>query len=287
MNELQLKAPAKINLTLDITGKRPDGYHELATVMHQITLADDVKLTRLAEPQIRLSSGSPLLPDDRRNLAYRAAEAMLSRYAPEKGVAIEITKRIPVEAGLAGGSSDAAAVIRGINELFSLHLSQEELCACGLAIGSDVPFCIAGGTALCTGRGEIMQPLPKGPTLHLVLVKPAFSLSTAAVYRQYDALQALPPRPEPAVFLQNWETQSLRTITGSLFNVLEAASLTMQPEISVLLEKMQSLGALGARMSGSGPTVFGIFPDADAARKAAARLAAEYAACFTAESFCP
>lgn len=284
MNELQLKAPAKINLTLDVCGKRPDGYHELATVMHQITLADDIKLTRLEEPIIRLSSGSSLLPDDRQNLAYRAAEEMLARYAPDKGIQIAITKRIPIAAGLAGGSTDAAAVIKGINQLFALHLSAAELCERGLAIGSDVPFCVVGGTAFCTGRGEIMQPLPKGPVLHLVLVKPDFSLSTAAVYRQFDSVQSSFLRPQHETFQKSWETSALSDIASGMANVLEAASFSMQPEIPRLLEQMLALGALAARMTGSGPTVFGIFPDEKSAYAAFRVLSATHKDCFLAES---
>ncbi len=283
MKQLQITAPAKINLTLDITGIRPDGYHELVTVMHQISLADTVTLTRQPEGLL-LDPGHPELPDDARNLAWRAAELMQQKYRFSGGLAIRIEKRIPIEAGLAGGSTDAAAVITGINRLFGLGLSPAELQTCGAELGADVPFCIAGGTALCTGRGDVMQPLPASPHLYMVLVKPDFSLSTATVYRQFDRLTQV-HRPRHDLFLPVWKEGRLQDLPATMGNVLQDASLVLHPEIQHPIDRLRALGAIAAQMSGSGPSVFGIFPDAAAARRAAVRMAETYAACFVTESF--
>ncbi len=285
MQQLQITAPAKINLTLDILGKRPDGYHDLVTVMHQIDLADNVLLKR-QEKGITLDCGRVQLPNDSKNLAWQAAELMLKRYELQDGVSISITKRIPVEAGLAGGSSDAAAVIAGMNRLFSLNLPLAELCDCGVQLGADVPFCIVGGTALCTGKGEVMQPLPHAPHLYLVVVKPAFSLSTAMVYQQFDRMP-IQEHLNHAAFLQAWETQKVEDIALCTGNVLEKASLALKPEIGVLIAQLQNLGALAAHMTGSGSAVFGVFGNNSAAHAAAGRLSEAYAECFVAESFTP
>ena len=244
--QLQVTAPAKINLTLDITGIRPDGYHELVTVMHQISLADTVTLTR-QESGITLDSGHPDLPDDERNLAWRAAELMRQKYGFPGGLAIRIKKRIPIEAGLAGGSTDAAAVITGINRLFGLGLSAEALQACGAELGADVPFCIAGGTALCTGRGDVIRPLADSPHLYMVLVKPDFSLSTAAVYRQFDRLAAF-HRPRHELFLPAWGEHRLNDFPAVMGNVLQDASLVLRPEIRQPIEALRNLGAIAAQM---------------------------------------
>lgn len=283
MKEIQIIAPAKINLTLDITGKRPDGYHSLVTVMHQISLADTVVLAR-QERGITLSSGHIDLANDNSNLAWRAAQWMLEHYVPHEGVSIQITKRIPIGAGLAGGSTDAAAVIRGMNTLFQLHLSLAELCDCGSQLGADVPFCIAGGTALCTGKGEVMRPLVSGPHLHAAVVKPDFSLSTAAIYQEFDRL--LPTQhPDHAAFLAAWESQNLSVLPGTLGNILEPVSLSLHPEIGQVIRRMRELGAYAAQMTGSGPAVFGLFSDAKVAQTAVQVLKQDYKDCFAAESY--
>ena len=283
MEQLKITAPAKINLTLDITGKRADGYHELATVMHQITLADTIFLMRRGK-NIALECSHKQLAGDAQNLAFRAADFMLKNYLPRAGVAIRLIKRIPIGAGLAGGSTDAAAVIQGISRLFGLHLSLSELCQCGAQIGADVPFCIAGGTALCTGKGEKIHPLQHGPHLHLVVVKPDFSLSTAAVFQQFDQLQP-DCHPNHPVFLQAWEEQNLPVLSNHICNILEKVSLSSHPEIGTASRRLIQAGALAAQMSGSGPAVFGIFPDAACAAAAAHQLSQDYAECFTAESY--
>ena len=281
--QLQVTAPAKINLTLDITGIRSDGYHELVTVMHQISLADTVTLTR-QESGITLNTGHPDLLDDERNLAWQAAELMRQKYGFPGGLAIQIEKRIPIEAGLAGGSTDAAAVITGINRLFGLDLSSETLQARGAELGADVPFCIAGGTALCTGRGDVIRPLSASPHLYMVLVKPDFSLSTAAVYRQFDRLSAF-HRPRHELFLPAWGEHRLRDFPAAMGNVLQDASLVLRPEIRQPIDELRKLGAIAAQMSGSGPSVFGIFAGASEARAAAAELAGAYPVCLVTESF--
>ncbi|MBP1760728.1 MAG: 4-diphosphocytidyl-2-C-methyl-D-erythritol kinase, partial [Firmicutes bacterium] len=179
-----LMAPAKVNLTLDILGKRTDGYHELVTVMHQIDLVDRIRLEK-GGIDIRVSSDSSQIPDNEENLAYKAARLMYDKFGLREGLQIYIEKNIPVGAGLAGGSTDAAAVIYGINELYGLKLELPVLLALGTQIGSDVPFCLMGGTALARGRGEILSQLPEGPLLYMVLVKPDFQISTRAVYQAF------------------------------------------------------------------------------------------------------
>lgn len=268
--ELIIEAPAKINLLLDVRGKRVDGYHELETVMHQIDLSDTLCL-RPAK-KFELSCDGAELPCDESNLALQAAHLMYKSYGLPGGLEIELTKRIPVGAGLAGGSSDAAAVIRGVDQLFELGLETADLCRLGERIGSDVPFCVLGGTALARGRGEVLQPLPAGPELSMVLIKPPFSLSTAAVFDAFDARQ-VQEWPRLNAFLSIWQPgEDVARVAGALCNVLESVSLALQPEIGELKQLCLEHGALGALMSGSGPTVFALYGSRAEAQEALAGL---------------
>jgi len=254
---LVIAAPAKINLTLNVLGKRADGYHELETVMQQISLADKIYLQTGGEG-IRVASNCPVLPDNQDNLAWQAAQLLTAKFSLPAGLHIFIEKNIPIGAGLAGGSSDAAAVLRGINAGFGLGLPQDELLELGLALGSDVPFCLLGGTALARGRGEILTPLPEGPCLEMVLVKPDYQLSTAEIYRDFRLDRVQDP-PDNAAFLEAWRKCDIIAVAAQMKNVLETVSITRCPEISAIKQQLQDLGALHTLMSGSGPSVVGVF----------------------------
>lgn len=261
-----LDAPAKLNLTLDIKGKRPDGYHELETVMHQINLADKITITQIPEG-IEVTSNCPELPAGEGNLAYKAARTILDKHPGQGGVAIHIEKAIPIGAGLAGGSTDAAAVLKGINGLYKLNLSPRQLMSLALEIGSDVPFCLQGGTALARGRGEKLESLPLNMNFHFLLVKPSFSVSTAEVYSQFD-LSQVNQKPDTRRFLEGWHHCDIISVCHAMENVLETVTAVRYPEIESIKKRLVKLGALKALMSGSGPTVFGLFRDKASARQA-------------------
>ncbi|WP_045513487.1 4-(cytidine 5'-diphospho)-2-C-methyl-D-erythritol kinase [Bacillus amyloliquefaciens] len=250
------KAPAKINLSLDVTSKRPDGYHEVEMIMTTIDLADRIELTELPENVIRVASHNRFVPDDQRNLAYQAAKLLKERYQVKKGVSIMITKVIPVAAGLAGGSSDAAATLRGLNRLWDLKLSVEELAELGAEIGSDVSFCVYGGTALATGRGEKIRHISAPPHCWVVLAKPTIGVSTAEVYRRLNLQQVR--HPDVQAMIDAIEEKSFRKVCGQLGNVLESVTLNLHPEVAMIKNQMKRFGADAVLMSGSGPTVFGL-----------------------------
>ncbi|MDQ9149901.1 4-(cytidine 5'-diphospho)-2-C-methyl-D-erythritol kinase [Bacillus velezensis] len=250
------KAPAKINLSLDVTSKRPDGYHEVEMIMTTIDLADRIELTELPENVIRVASHNRFVPDDQRNLAYQAAKLLKERFQVKKGVSIMITKVIPVAAGLAGGSSDAAATLRGLNRLWDLKLSVEELAELGAEIGSDVSFCVYGGTALATGRGEKIRHISAPPHCWVVLAKPTIGVSTAEVYRRLNLQQVR--HPDVQAMIDAIEEKSLQKVCGQLGNVLESVTLSLHPEVAMIKNQMKRFGADAVLMSGSGPTVFGL-----------------------------
>jgi len=296
--EIIVEAPAKVNLTLDILGKRPDGYHELETVMHQITLTDRVHLFS-NQHGIILDTNSSDIPRDQNNLAYRAAELAMGKYGRGEGISIFIEKNIPVGAGLAGGSTDAAAVLLGLDHLMDWHLSRESLLEMGAALGSDVPFCmlgmplqkkadncfaVAGATALAQGRGEIMSPLPKQIIRHIVLVKPPFQMSTAEVYRAFR-MEGVLEHPDTGVFLETWAGGDNSDIARRMVNVLETVSVAQKPEIGQLKQRLVQLGAVQALMSGSGPSVFGIFETEDSAQAAVSALKKDYREVFLVSSY--
>ncbi len=267
---LILKAYAKINLALDVLHKRPDGYHEVAMIMQAVSLADIVTLT--SRPGcIELSVNIPGLPGDASNLAYRAA-VLLKEYAkPKQGVHITLDKHIPLAAGLAGGSADAAAVLKGLNQLWELNLSLNELSKLAAKLGSDVPFCLYNGTMLATGRGELLAPLPAMPACHVVLAKPAIEVPTAWVYQQFKADRVY-RRPDIETMSKYLAEGSLAGVAGNLANVLENVTIPAYPEIAKIKEHMLNYGAMAALMSGSGPTVFGLVSNRDQAEAIAARL---------------
>ncbi|BBB90308.1 MAG TPA: 4-(cytidine 5'-diphospho)-2-C-methyl-D-erythritol kinase [Methylomusa anaerophila] len=259
---LKVKAYAKINLALDVLHKRSDGYHEVAMIMQAIDLADTVTLSDRAEAiSVSVNIPVPGLPADQSNLAYRAAALIREECQVSRGVHIALEKRIPMAAGLAGGSADAAAVLRGLNSLWGLGLSLAELSHFGARLGSDVPFCLYGGTMLATGRGERLTPLPAMPESFVVLAKPPVAVSTAWAYGQYRA-ESIPARPDINAMRARLAAKDLKGIAALVGNVLESVTIPSYPEIAVLKEYMLQYGALTALMSGSGPTVFALAADA-------------------------
>ncbi len=251
-----MKAPAKINLSLDVLHKRSDGYHEVNMVMTTIDLADRVELTDLYSDTIQIISHNRFVPDDERNLAYQAAKLLKEKLGVRRGVAISITKHIPVAAGLAGGSSDAAATLRGLNKLWGLGLSLDELAEIGAEIGSDVLFCVYGGTAVARGRGEKIEHIPAPPPCWVILAKPTIGVSTADVYRNLQ-LQSV-HHPDVDGMVAAIKEKNYEKICALAGNVLESVTLNMHPEVAQIKEQMKRFGADVSLMSGSGPTVFGL-----------------------------
>ena len=277
MSPLTLQAPAKINLTLDILGTRPDGYHEMYMVMQSVSLWDEITLDLDSPGGIRAESGLRFLPNDKGNLAVAAALAFRQATGQIwKDLRIGIRKNIPVCAGTAGGSSDAAAVLRGLNALTGAGLSLEELAKIGEAVGSDVPYCVLGGTALAQGRGELLTPLPSLPPCHIILCKPAFSISTPALFREWDKKKRR-LRPDTKGMLKALEQGDLVGVGRRMFNVFEGVLAPQQRrEIESIKNTLIQAGALGAAMSGSGPTVLGLFDRDDLARDAVRQLQENY-----------
>ena len=276
MKELRLKARAKINLTLDVTGKREDGYHLLETIMQTVALYDGIYMKKLEKPEIKLKTNLYWLPTDERNLAWKAANLMRETFGIQEGVFIEIDKRIPVAAGLAGGSTDCAAVLVGMNRLFDLHLSQKELETLAGKLGSDIPYCVRRGTVLCEGVGEIMTNVEHScPRCYVVLAKLPVSVSTVSVYKglKWDQVTE---HPDTAEMLRAMEAGDVTKMGSLLCNVLETVTIQMHPEIQRIKERLVELGAEGALMSGSGPTVFALFKEKDAAKQAAEQVKKEF-----------
>jgi 4-diphosphocytidyl-2-C-methyl-D-erythritol kinase len=251
------KAPAKINLLLDVLRKRGDGYHEVEMIMTMVDLSDRLEMEELQRDTIIISSQAGYIPLDEKNLAFQAARLIKDRYEVTKGVYIHLDKKIPVAAGLAGGSSDAAAAMRGLNRLWKLGISEEELCLLGAELGSDVPFCVTGGTALATGHGEILQPIDNPPSCWVVLAKPPINVSTADVYGRFRA-DGVQKHPSLSGMMEAIRRGSFHGVCEEMGNVLEDVTLSLYPEVAQLKESMQRLGADGVLMSGSGPTVFGL-----------------------------
>lgn len=249
------KAPAKINLTLDVLHKRPDGFHEVEMIMTTVDLADRVWIRPSNDGQINMKVSERFVPNDRKNLAYQAADLLRRKYGIRDGVEITLDKKIPVAAGLAGGSSDAAATLRGLNRLWKLQLSADELADIGSKIGSDVSFCVHGGTALAKGRGEQIQHLPAPPNCWVILAKPSISVSTADIYRNLDISSI--KHPDTAGMLDALHSGDYDKMCASLGNVLEPVTMKIHPQVVILKEKMEQFGADAVLMSGSGPTVFG------------------------------
>lgn len=267
MRELRLKAMAKINLGLDVLRRREDGYHDLRMIMQSVFLYDQITLRERKEPGISVQTNLNYLPVNRDNLVYRAAELLMKEFQVEAGLDIQLKKFIPVAAGLAGGSSDAAAVLVGVNRMFQLGLSREDLMKRGVQIGADVPYCVLRGTALAEGIGDVLTPLPDAPDCWVVLAKPPVHVSTAFVYGNLKA-DRLTAHPDIDGQMDAIRQGDLRDMAERMGNVLETVTVPAYPVIDEIKESMKSQGALNAMMSGSGPTVFGLFDDPDKARGA-------------------
>lgn len=250
------KAPAKINLTLDVLHKRPDGFHEVEMIMTTVDLADRIWLRPTENGKIIIKASERHVPNDRKNLAYQAAELLQIECGIRDGVEITLEKSIPVAAGLAGGSSDAAATLRGLNRLWDLKLSVEELARLGARIGSDVSFCVHGGTALATGRGELIEILPPPPNCWVILAKPAISVSTGDIYGNLN-LSGI-DHINTLGMIEALRAGDYDKMCKSVGNVLETVTMDLHPQVVVLKEQMKRFGADAVLMSGSGPTVFGL-----------------------------
>lgn len=267
---MKCRAYAKINLTLDVTGKREDGYHLLDTVMQSVSLYDELELRREEEPGIRLRCDKEYLPLDTKNTAYRAARLFFEHCGLEQaGVLVAIHKRIPSRAGMGGGSADAAAVLCGLNNLFSVGLSREELAGLGAQIGADVPFCVLGGTRRCRGIGELTEPVAPLPDCFLVLCKPPAGMSTPRAFALIDKYPLLKSGGTPKM-LEALESGSLQRVAGALSNRFDATMRLMQ--VRQIKKRMRSAGALGTLMTGSGSAVYGVFAEQAQAQSCAQLL---------------
>lgn len=263
-------APAKLNLTLDVLGKREDGYHDMKMIMQSVSLADAVTVTVEEGEGIALETNAGFLPTDRRNLAVAAALALQEATGADLGrITIKLEKKVPVCAGMAGGSSDAAAVLRCLNRALGLGLSLGDLAVIGARVGSDVPYCVLGGTALAEGRGELLTPLPALPQCWVVLAKPDFPISTPELFARLDG-QRLRCHPDTAGAIAALEQGDLQGVVRRLFNVFEEVLPSARRRVVEELKRtLLQHGAMGACMSGTGPTVFGLFEDEEGARAAA------------------
>lgn len=272
MDSINEKAYAKLNISLDVTNKRADGFHDMVMVMQSVSLADDVCVTLNDTGTVRAKTSFSYIPGDERNLAVKAAKRYLSEIGDsEHGAIIEIKKHIPVGAGMGGGSSDAAAVLRAMNKLFNRALSPERLVEISGDVGSDVPFCVVGGTALAEGRGERLTPLPPLPPCALVILKPEFSISTPELFKKLDT-QKTHHHPDTAGIIEALHAGELLPLCRRIFNVFETVDDRRMREEAELKSALLDEGALGAVMTGTGSAVFGIFPDEEEAERACCAL---------------
>ena len=277
MRELKLKAKAKINLGLDVVRKREDGYHEVRMIMQMINLYDKITLRKKTEPGITVTTNLAYLPVNEDNLVYRAAKLLMDEFQVDGGLEIELQKYIPVAAGMAGGSTDAAAVMVGVNRIFQLGLNKKQLMERGVKIGADVPYCIMRGTALAEGIGEELTPLPAMPHCSLVIAKPKIHVSTKFVYGNLK-VRELTEHPDIDGQVQALRENNLEQLVARMGNVLETVTIPAYPVIDEIKHTMMKYGAMGAMMSGSGPTVFGIFEKEDKAQEVCRLLKKEKAA---------
>lgn len=267
MDTISLKALAKINLGLDVVRRREDGYHEVRMVMQTIHLYDRLEMEKTATPGIELSTNLSYLPVNENNLVYRAGKLLMDEFGIAEGIKVYLNKRIPVAAGMAGGSTDAAAMLYGMNELFELGLSREQLMERGVKIGADVPYCLMRGTALAEGIGEKLTPLAPMIKCPVLIAKPAISVSTKFVYQNLK-LDADTRHPDIDRLIKDIRAQDLGAIAGDMGNVLESVTIPNYPVIAQIKEQMMDSGAINAMMSGSGPTVFGLFEEEETAQAA-------------------
>ena len=269
IKHLSLKAYGKINLGLDVLRRRDDGYHEVRMIMQTVGIYDRIDLIYKETPGITVETNLYYLPDNENNLVYKAAKLLMDEFHVQKCVHIRLRKYIPVAAGMAGGSSDAAAVLFGVNKMFSLGLTTEQLMDRGVKIGADVPYCVMRGTALSEGIGEILTPLPVPPQCQVLIAKPGISVSTKFVYENLHANELRPEQhPDIDGMMEAIKQKDLYGIADRFGNVLENVTIPAYPVIQEIKDLMLEQGAIGALMSGSGPTVFGLFTNPKAAAKA-------------------
>ena len=266
-NDISLKALAKINLGLDVVRRREDGYHEVRMIMQTIHLYDRLDIKRTKESGIQIQTNLSFLPVNENNLIYKAAKLLMDEFSITDGVSVKLDKRIPVAAGMAGGSTDAAAMLFGMNRLFSLGLTKRQLMERGVQIGADVPYCIMRGTALAEGIGEELSPLAPMVKCPVLIAKPSISVSTKFVYQNLK-LDDTTIHPDIDLLIDDIRAKNLYDIAAHMGNVLETVTIPNYPVIYEIKKHMLSHGAVGAMMSGSGPTVFGLFDDEDTAKKA-------------------
>ncbi|MGI6012171.1 MAG: 4-(cytidine 5'-diphospho)-2-C-methyl-D-erythritol kinase [Ruminococcus sp.] len=268
---MRLRALAKINLGLDVIRKREDGYHEVRMIMQTIRMYDQLDITKSVRPGIHIRTNLPYLPVNENNLVHKAAKLLMDEFQIREGLSIQLKKVIPVAAGMAGGSSDAAAALVGVNKMFSLGLSKKELMDRARYIGADVPYCVMRGTALAEGIGEILTPLPSVPEGYVLIGKPGISVSTKFVYGSLDAA-GLTEHPDIDGMMAALQQKDLKKVAEKLGNVLETVTVPAYPVIAEIKKNMMRWGALNALMSGSGPTVFGLFDDREKAEYAGEKL---------------
>jgi 4-diphosphocytidyl-2-C-methyl-D-erythritol kinase len=276
MKEIEIDSYSKINLTLNILAKRQDGYHNIETIMQSINLTDKIYIKEEKEG-IKIKCNHPMVPVDDQSLTYRSAKMILNRCGITKGVKIEIDKKIPLASGMAGGSSNSASILVGINKLFTLNLSNKELREIGEELGMDVPFCIQNGTALAYHKGEKVTPLPLiNPPLWIIIINPGFEIPTKWAYNNLDFEQIKKEKNNTKAMLKALKERELQGIAKNLFNSFEGLIIKKYPEIEKIKDRIIQEGALGTLMSGSGPTVFGIAPDKEQALKIYRKLKSEY-----------
>lgn len=267
MDKISLKALAKINLGLDVVRRREDGYHEVRMVMQTIHLFDRVNIEKTSEPGIRIKTNLSYLPVNENNLIYKAGRLLMDEFDITEGVSVDLDKRIPVAAGMAGGSTDAAAMLYGMNKMFGLGLSMQELKDRGVKIGADVPYCLMRGTALAEGIGEKLKSLPPMIKCPVLIAKPQISVSTKFVYENLK-LDEMAKHPDIDQLIKDIKTKDLQGVCDHMGNILETVTIPNYPIIAEIKKNMIENGAAGAMMSGSGPTVFGLFDDAEKAKQA-------------------
>ena len=271
---MSLKALAKINLGLDVLGRRENGYHDVRMVMQTMYLYDNITLQKIEEPEIQLKTNLHFLPLDDKNIAYKAAKMLMEEFQIPGGIRITLDKHIPVAAGLAGGSSNAAAVLVGMNRMYDLGLSEQNLMDRGVKLGADVPYCIMRGTVLAEGIGEILTPLDPLPKCYILVAKPTVSVSTKTVYEKLDSHE-IADHPDIDGILEGLKNADLKKVASSMGNVLERVTVDDHPIIEDIKKVMKENGALNAMMSGSGPTVFGIYEDKKLAKQAQQKIKKE------------
>ena len=260
MDSIRLKARAKINLGLDVLGKRDDGYHEVRMIMQTVGIYDRIIIKKIPEDEIRINSNLFFLPVNENNLVYKAIMLMKNKYKLDGGIEVDLNKFIPVAAGMAGGSSDAACALFGMNRLFELNVPMRELMKLGVEIGADVPYCLMRGTALAEGIGEKLTRLPDMPFCHILIAKPPVNVSTKLVYEKLDNTD-VKLHPDIDGIIEAIKLKDVALVASRMGNVLESVTVPLYPVIDSIKKDMIEHGAINAMMSGSGPTVFGIFPD--------------------------